>query len=75
MRRVIPPDIQFYYVNQSESKQRLETIYDRIFKIARENIANKSKQKELKNEHRSSRLTIKDYKSNMKVERGRHFYE
>ena len=67
MRWVIPPDIQFYYVDQPESKRRLETVYDRIFKIARENIANRSKQKELKDRQKCSGLTTKRHQGNVCV--------
>lgn len=46
MKRVIPPVIEFHYLNASDSEKRLQLAYSRIFDIARRNIIQKKQSKE-----------------------------
>lgn len=47
MKRVIPPTIEFHYVDAPDSAKRLQLAYNRILEIARRNLV-KKKRKETK---------------------------
>ena len=62
MRKVIPPNIQFNYVDKPESAERLKLAYDRLFTMARQNIIQKKK---LKGGRLHHHLTYTDHKSSV----------
>lgn len=43
MKRIMPPTIEFQYVNSTDSEKRLQLAYGRIFEIARRNIIKRRK--------------------------------
>ena len=67
MRRVMRPEIQFHHADSPESEEKLAEVYELIFRIAKENIAKKLKQKELKHRCNSLELTTKRHQSNVCV--------
>jgi len=46
MRKIMPPNIKFIYVDKPDSTERLKQVYDRIFTLARQNIIEKKKTSE-----------------------------
>jgi len=46
MKRVMPPVIEFHYMNAQDSEKQLQMAYSRIFEIARRNIIERKQSKE-----------------------------
>ena len=46
MKKIIPPTIEFKYVNAPDSEKRLQLAYGRIFEIARRNIIQRKQSQE-----------------------------
>jgi len=53
MKRIMPLTMQFIFLDLPESKQRLKTMYNRIFTIARQNLIAKRQSDTLKKEEKN----------------------
>lgn len=48
MKRIMPMKIRFVLVESPDSKKRLQTAYNRIFVVAKQNLVNKAQKRESK---------------------------